>query len=342
MPTVRLSDCIVPEVFAQYLTNDTVVQADVFNSGIVSPDPLMNGLLTAGGRVFQHPVWGDLDNSDPVQGSDDPAITIGTSKIGTFKHQFVRQTANKAWQTADLAKELAGSDPAKRISSRVSAYWARNWDRYTIDTITGMINSNIANNAGDMVYDITAKTGTITVGAATTPAYAVNAGAVMEARQTMGDKQEMLSIIIMHSRVLTNLKIQNQIAYIPNATGVVNIPTYQNMRVVTTDNMPVTVSGADLIYTTYIVAPGVIGWTEKPVDIPVEVYREPLKGNGSGIETLTSRQQFALHPYGFNWTDASCAGVFPTRTELRLAANWTRAFPERKQINVAVLLSKNG
>lgn len=230
----------------------------------------------------------------------------------------------------------------QRISSRVSEYWARQFDRFTIDTLTGAINSNVANNGGDMVLDITAKAGNVTVGAATIPACTVHAGAIIEAEQTMGDKSGMLSIIIMHSRIFANLKLQNLISFIPNSRGEVNIPVYLGKRVVVTDNVPVSLVGSDLIYTSYLVSPGVIGFTEKPVAMPVEVEREALKGNGSGIETLVTRRQFALHPYGFTFTDASTAGEFPTRAELRSAANWLRVYPERKQIVWAVIKSKNG
>lgn len=122
MSLVRLSDVIVPDVFTGYMVNDTVVKADVFISGVVAQDAMMAQLLSGGGRVFQHPVWGDLDNQEANIGSDDPAQSITPRKIGSFKHQFVRQFRTQAWSTADLSAELAGSDPMKRISSRVSEY----------------------------------------------------------------------------------------------------------------------------------------------------------------------------------------------------------------------------
>lgn len=87
MATVRLTDAIVPEVFTGYMMNDTVEKADVFNSGIVAQDAMMGQLLSGGGRLFNHPVWGDLDNADAVEGSDDPAVEITPRKIGSFKHQ---------------------------------------------------------------------------------------------------------------------------------------------------------------------------------------------------------------------------------------------------------------
>lgn len=342
MATVRLVDAIVPEVFTNYMMNDTMEKSDVFSSGIVAPDAMMSQLISGGGRLFNHPTWGDLDNADAHEGSDDPALTITPRKLGSFKHQFVRQLKTQAWQTADLVAELAGSNPMQRISSRVAEYWARQFDRYTVDTLTGAINSNIANNGGDMVYDITARTGNVVVGGATVPAHTLHAGAIIEGEQTMGDKGGGLSVLIMHSRLFANLKLQNLIAFIPNSRGEVGIPTYLGKRVVSTDNVPVTLSAQDLIYTTYLVSPGILGWAEEPPAIPVEVEREALKGNGTGIETLVTRRQFALHARGFTFTDLATAGEFPTRAEVRNGTNWLRAYPERKQVPWAVIVSKNG
>jgi hypothetical protein len=329
MALVRLSDVIVPEVWTAYAVQDTVQKADVFQSGLVVVDGAMSAHMAGGGRLFNHPAWGDLDNSEPDVGSDDPALISTPSKIGTFKTQFVRQFLTKSWSAADLAQYLAGSKPMDRIKERTSEWWNRNFDRWTISTINGVINSNIANNSGDMVLDISGGAGA---------AAKISASAILEAKQTMGDAAGKLSILVMHSRLFTNLQLQNLIVYIPNSQGVVSIPTYLGYRVVVTDNMPF--SGGK--YTSYLCAPGIVGWTEVPVEIPAEVYRRPDQGNGTGIETFFTRRQFGMHPYGFNWTDTTVAApaVFPTRANLELAANWTRpAAIERKAVPFVAIIS---
>lgn len=342
MALVRLSDVIVPEVFSNYMINNTVVGTEVFDSGIVRMDPEMSAKLAGGGRLFQHPVWRDLDNDAPVIGTDNPADVITPKKLGTFKHQFIRMNRNQAWQTADLVAQLAGSDPMKRISERVTAYWNRYFNTLTTYVLNGVINDNVANDSGDMVHDISALTGTTTVGAATVNKYQLHAGAILEAKQTMGDRASGLTTIIMHSRLFTNLQLQNLISFVPNSDGKIMIPMYLGYRVIVTDTVPVTVDGADLIYTSYLCGPGVVGFGESPVQNPVAVEREELQGNGSGVETLVTRRQFAMHVYGFNFADGSTAGEVPTDAELQLAANWDRAFPERKQISFVAIKSKNG
>lgn len=330
MALTQIADVIVPEVFTAYMLKETMEKAGVFTSGLVVPDGHMAQLLSGGGRLFNHPFWNDLDNTGSTVVDDDPSHVITAAKITATKMQFVRQFRARAWSTADLSAELAGDNPMARIVSRVSAYWAREFNRLTVSTLNGLINDNVANNSGDMVY-----VAGVGVGGSTTATDGITAEYILETKQTMGDAAESLEIIVMHSRIYTNLQQQQLIVFIPPARGEVKIPTYLGYRVVVSDTVPV----SGLQYTSYLTAPGVIGYAEKPPAKPVESYRLPLTGYGAGTESLVTRRQFGLHPYGFNWSDGSCAGEFPTTAELELDANWQRKYPERKQVPIAVLIT---
>ncbi len=342
MAIVRLSDVIVPEVFDPYVSVNTTEKSALYSTGVISPNGDMQRQLGGGGRLFQTPFWTDLDNDEANIASDDPDEEVVAKKIGTSKHQFVRQIRTQAWSTADLAKYMAGSDPMMRIGDRVASYWGRQIDRTAIATIKGIVADNVANDAGDMVKDITAAAGTVTDGGATVSAFKLHASAVIDACQTMGDNAEGLKLIVMHSVLHSNLLKQDLISFMPNSEGKLVIPTYLGKRVLVSDMCPADVSGGDILYTTYLCGEGVLGWADSPVDIPSEVERKPGRGNGMGIEILHNRKQYALHPGGFTWLDASCADQFPTNAELALAANWNRVYPERKQIPLCVLKTKNG
>ena len=343
MALVQISDVIVPAVFASYMSVDTMEKSALFRSGVLVPDAQMGGFLGGGGRLFQHPFFKDLANDEANIASDDPNDILVAKKVATSKHQFVRQERTQGWSAADLTVELAGSDPMRHISSRVSEYWARQFDRYCISTLKGVIADNVANDSGDMVLDATALSGTVTVGIDTVNKYSMWAGNILEAKQTMGDAADSLSLLVMHSRIFTNLQRQNLIAYIPNSQGVLNIPTYMGYQVLVSDMCPADDQGGGVTYyTTYLVGRGVLGWAEKAPKNPVAVDRQERSGGGAGIETLITRRQFAIHPYGFNWTDSSCAAQFPTMAEMETAGNWDRVYPERKKIPLVVIKTKNG
>lgn len=343
MSLVQISDVVVPEVFANYMAVDTTEKSALFRSGAIQMDAQMGGLMSGGGITFQHPFFKDLDNTEGNIASDDPNDILIPRKISTAKHRFIRQFRTQGWSTADLTVELAGADPMKRISSRVSEYWARQFDRSCISTIKGLIADNVANDSGDMVYDVTNATGTVTVGNKTVNKYSLYADVILEGKQTMGDNGSALALIVMHSRLFTNLQQQNLIAFIPNSQGVLNIPTYMGYEVLVSDMCPADDQGGGTIYyTTYLLGRGVLGWTEKPPQNPVAVKREETQGGGAGVEILITRRQYALHPYGFDWTDTSRAAQFPTNAELETASNWDRVYPERKQVPIVVIKTKNG
>lgn len=329
MAITTISDVIVPDVFTSYMLKETMEKAGVFTSGLVQQDGLMASLLSGGGRLFQHPFWKDLDNTGSSVATDAVGDVLTPGEITAAKMQFVRQFRTRGWSTADLVTELAGDNPMMRIVSRVSDYWAREFNRLTISTMNGLFNDNIANDSGDMVYSAGVGVG----GATATDG--ITAEAVLETKQTMGDAADSLQILVMHSRIFTNLQQQQLIVFTPNARGEIKFGTYLGYRVVVSDTVPVS-NGQ---YTTYLCAPGVIGYAEKPPLIPVETYRLPLTGMGAGTETMVTRRQFSLHPYGFNWVDFACVGQFPTTAEIETVTNWDRKYVERKQVAIAALIS---
>lgn len=54
--TVRLSDVIVPEVYANYMAVDTTDKTEIFKSGIMRSDPQLAANLAGGGRTFNVPL----------------------------------------------------------------------------------------------------------------------------------------------------------------------------------------------------------------------------------------------------------------------------------------------
>lgn len=118
---------------------------------------------------------------------------------------------------------------------------------------------------------------------------------------------------------------------------------YLGYRVLVSDTLPKTaLGGGNYAYTSYLCAPGLLGFGESSPAKPVEIESKPAQGNGAGVETLYTRRQFAMQPLGHSWLEASVADEFPTNAELETASNWTRKFPERKQTPFVAIISLNG
>jgi hypothetical protein len=111
------------------------------------------------------------------------------------------------------------------------------------------------------------------------------------------------------------------------------------MAVIVDDNLTTATAG---VYVTILFGPGAIGYAVAAprTGFGTEIWRTPNAGNGGGETTLHSRFDVAIHPLGFAFTGASVAGVSPVQAELSLAANWTRAYAQRKSVPLAFLISQ--
>lgn len=336
MPEVRLSDVVVPEIFSNYMSKNTVQTMALHQQGVMRDDADLRAKLSGGGRTFNVPFWKDLDDNESDTASDDPDSHSTPDKLGSGTDIARRQIRTKSWSSMNLSAELAGSDPMERINKRVADYWARQFDDIAIASCRGLFADNIANDSGDMVNDIATDSAS-----AITADELFSAEAVMDASQTMGDAKKALKLIVMHSVVKTRLAKNDLISFRPDSTGTQFHEYFMDWRVHESDRCPAVAGTNRVTYWTFLFGADAIGWAESPVDKPVEVDPIPSAGDGMGAEVLYTRRQIAIHPYGIKWTDSSVAAEFPSNAELRLAANWDRVYAERKQIPMA-LLQTNG
>lgn len=338
MPTdavTRISDVIVPENFVPYMQVNTKVKNAMFESGILRSDAVLSNFLSGGGQTVNVPFWKDLDDTDTANiSTDDPAVEADTDKIAAGKDIAIRHNRNKGWSSANLVSELAGDDPMKAIGNRVTDWWKREFQRVLVATLRGVFIDNAAANSGDMINDIASDSAS-----AITDAERISAEAVLDTKQTMGDAAETLTTIIMHSVVNNRLAKQDLIDFIPDSEGKRTIPTYLGYRVIVDDRCPAIAGSNRTKYHSFLLGTDALGWAEVPPAIPVETDRKPSQGRGAGVEELWTRRQFCMHPYGIKWTSSSMADFSPTDAELILAANWQRVYPERKQINMACLIT---
>lgn len=332
MATVRLSDAIVPEVFSPYMVKDTMQKMALYQAGVMRVDGDLANKLGGGGEIFKVPFWKDLDDTEADVASDDPSSYATPGKLGSGTDMARRHIRTRAWSSTRLVQELAGDDPMKRISERVGAYWARQFDDIGVASVRGVIADNIANDSSDMVHSIATDSAS-----AITAAELISAEAVMDAAQTMGDQKEQLKVIGMHSALKTRLAKLDLIDFRPDSEGTMMVPYYLDYRVLESDKFEPVAGANRVTYNTYLFGADALGWAEKPVAVPVDVDPDPLAADGMGVDTLVTRRQIACHPYGIKWTESSVAADFPTNAELMAAANWDRVYPERKQIPVAVL-----
>lgn len=332
--TTRIADVVVPEVFSPYVQNLTEEKSRIVQSGAMVSDASLAALLSGGGLTFNSPSFKDLDNDAENISTDDPATLSTPNKIGTLTEIQVRMNRNNSWSSMDLTADLAGADPMQAIANRVAAYWARRLQLAFIATLTGVFADNTANDAADMTHDIS---GAVFTDGVTN----FSAEAYIDAQGTMGDSQDVLSMVLMHSVVYNRARKNNLIDFIPDAVNpnAAAVPTFLGAQVIVDDG----ITQSTGVFHTWMFGPGAFRFGNGTPAVPTETDRVPAAGTGSGQDILHNRVQWCIHPVGFAYAGTAPSGGpsnAATANNLAAAASWNRVFPERKQIKIARLITR--
>jgi hypothetical protein len=333
MAETRLADVIVPSVFTQYTLEPSIYKSRFFRSGVLSINQALSGLLSGGGTTFNLPYFKDIAGTSgdiPVEAS---AATVNA--VTSDKQIARRQFRLKAWGANDISAVSAGVDPVSAISSMVEGYWAQAFDQVAFKTIAGVFADNIANDAGDLVNDISGGAGAAAV---------FSDSAVIDAQAKLGENGTVgrldlnggdFTAIVVHPATFAKMRKDDLIDFMPTSEQDRPIATYMGMTVLVDRNAP---TGAG-VYDSYICKSGALQFGQSNAGyIPTELYRDPTAG--FGIDSIYTRRVFAIHPNGAAWQENTVTGgISPSDANLALAANWNRVF-NAENIGVVMLRHK--
>lgn len=336
--TTRLSDLIVPAIFAPYKQQITEQKSRIIQSGAVVRSQMLDNFLAGAGLTVAAPSFRDLVQDEENVSTDDPAQLSAPKKIQTGQEIAVRLSRNQSWSSMDLAGDLIGVDPLNAIANRVGYYWTLRAQAAFIAAMRGIFADNDAaptateHSTGDLTIDI--KGASYAAGVTD-----FSAGAFIDAVTTAGDSKEGLGMVMVHSIVHARMQKNNLIEFIPDSRGEIMIPTFLGREVIVDDAMPF----AGGIAESWIFGRGAVQLGLGSPKVPTEVDRVPSAGNGSGQEILHDRVEWAFHPEGHAYVGTSPAGGpsnAATTNNLANAASWKRVFTERKQIKIARLVTR--
>lgn len=304
-----------------------VVLTSMLESGAVVNDSEIARLIDNGSNFFTVPFYDVLSGVEDVYNGVD-SFTGAELAGGTYSGVVYGRMAK--WSAKSFIKDFnSGADPMAQIVAGVAQYWQK--ARQTrmlgiLEAIFGIAgdadftDSHITNlaTAGASVED-TNKMGETTIGDATVKAN--------------GDHALGYSLAIMHSAVanrLANLQLLNFAKYTDpmGITRSLPIASINGMTVIVNDGVPVGDSASatgEKEYTTYVLGQGAVRFAQAPVDIPVEMDRNPdLNG---GVDMIYTRIRECLAPYGFSFIGDVSTDVGIPDSELLASASWERKMP---------------
>lgn len=324
MALTQLGDIVEPKVFNDYAMERSIHHSSLYKSGIITADPQLRTNLLGGSRQFTTPFWKDLvdkTNLDEIPKQD---VDVATDKITTGEMVVRRQWRVKKWGANAMSAVLAGADPIQAILDQIENFWNVAMQANLFSTVQGVIASNITNNDGDLVYDITG------VGDGK-----ISSEAIIDTNFLMGDKFNEIGAIAMHSKPYSTLVKNNLIDFQPDSMQKSDFGTYLGKAVILDDDFTSTVEAGVTIYWNIMFKNGAFGYAESYNGYePTEVDRNADKGGGETF--LHTRRVFALHPAGFNWLEGAVEDKFPTNAELANGLNWSRVYSSPKNTGFVV------
>jgi hypothetical protein len=332
MATLR-SDIIIPEVFTPYVIEQTTQRDAFLASGVVQPLAELNA--TEGGDFINVPFWKANLSGDFEVLTDSSSLTPG--KIQADKQVGVILHRGRAFESRDLAALAAGSDPMAAIGAKIADYIANQRQKDLLSCLGGVFGTlgTTSSSAAFFPLAIDGESGD-------TPTV-LSPRHVAEAKSLLGDQGDKLTAIAMHSKVYYDLVERKAIDYVATTDargttttqsggslvaaygGSVDVPTYCGLRVIVSDDVQTSGSGATTEYATYFFTQGAIASGEQ-MAMQTETDRDILaKSDAMSIDL-----HYVYHPVGAKWAVTT---VNPTRAQLETVGNWSKVY-ETKNLGI--------
>ena len=362
--TVSITDLITPSVFTGYSMERTKELTDFISSGILQEDGVLRDWMTSqigqggGSYLLTRPTWNDLDSGETTalglerSGSDaaSPLYTAAAfpapQKITTHVEQATRVERNNHWSASQMANSVSGTknpDAISVIGSLVGGYWARRLQKMVLAIIAGVVADNAAVPGGSDTHTQNDLLVDVSGGGFVNGVTNFTPEALYDALQTLGDADNQITNLAVHSAVRNRMRKNNLIDIVRDSDGVYQFESFQGLRLTVDDGIPRT----GQVYENYLFGPGFLKYaTVAPENATTTVWRDEA-GNGNGSKELWNRVAWSVHPMGHAFIGTTPAtgggplnGDAATANTFAHAGSWSRRAQSRKHIPFAVLRTR--
>lgn len=318
--STRISDIIVPEVFAPYMLEQSLEADKLVQSGVIVENPAISKYLAGGGSTFNFPSFKSIDEgTTPVNVPTSDATVLATPESLTGRAQrAIRVERNRVFGSTDLTASLAGADPLQAAASmlgRAILKWRQASLLSVVQGVIAMLPDHVLSVAVQDETQVQAANKFSTSG-------------LIDSQAAFGDLGlEPGTILAMHSDVKRLLQKNQPNLFIPTAQTNIGLDSYMGYPTLVDDRIGKVANTAanGFVYTIYTIKPGAIEFGYTQHANPVEVQRFVAGGNGAGSEQLAARDIFTYHVVGTKW-QGTPAGDIVADSELATSGNWSQVF----------------
>lgn len=328
MATTKISDIIVPSVLSSMASAQISNFLDFEKTGLCTSD-YNNVDIREGGNFAEVRFYTQLDASDADEVlEDDKSLT--PSKIGTGKDIGVVLHRGKAWGSRDLAKILSGDDPQKEIASQIGKYWAQRISATFFQVLAALF----ADTTGILGKDATAPH-LLNVGVTSSTKITFAHAYALQAMNLLGDAMEDIDVLIMHSKVYTDL-LNEKLVKFPYDYNPANVSVsgdkgrYLGKSIIVSDKVPVDVGTPTYpIYTTFLAKKGCM-YLGRQQDLMTETDRDILAFE----DVISTNIHYVPHVKLCKWNQTI---TNPTNAQLATSTYWTSVANDHKFIGLIAL-----
>lgn len=279
-----------PQAFGNYVKRiPDVIKTELANSGAIGMnDQASQALRSQTGSVYARVPYFGLITADDTQ-NNDGATDITSKTTKTYSQGFVVASRMNGWTERSFSKNItAGVDFMDNVATQISKYQSKLEQKIILSMLKGIFKMDTSSKKynkeflDNHTYDISFDN----VSLGKIQAYSLN-----EALQKAGgDNKDIFKLVIMHSRVATNLENKQLLDYLTytDANGItrkLNIGTWNGRTVLIDDNMPTEKSTKGYIRVSAN-TPGAQKVVESGPKDSSEIAKSsatPLKGKGSSV-----------------------------------------------------------
>lgn len=331
MATTRIADLYTPDIWIDGLREEMRLLPSIVNSPVFRRDARLNSIASGAGTTANIPYWADITDGGGEEIQVEATAPTTIKNITASKMVAVICNRVKKFGAEALSAQVSGGDPVREFLLQLADDRLKRRQTTLIGMLRALFGTGAQTPSQAQGALRTCRVDYfIEAGASATSANLIDADKVINTIATLGERRGSLRDggILMHSNIRAALEIQDKESF---KNGVESglpfqFDTYRGIPVYVSDSLTRAGATSGTVYDTYILAPGFIGYGEKPQtpdtgEIVDSATLQMRADKDTNTNLIWDRTRFLMHINGTKW-QGTPAGSSPTDTELATHGNW--------------------
>lgn len=344
MATTVIANLWTPQIWIKG-ADETVRNFPAFlTSGAVLRNPLFDEIASGAGTSANIPFFRDISDTAEAVQIEGTAPSLNNHSSATQVAPILNREAS--YGASALSAAVTGQDVVGDITRQLGINRQKRIQNTAINILRGLFAFGSAPGTAAALsgsrYDVSLEAGASPANAQLMTSSAFNIAAALLGELRNGMTQG--GAILMHPSIeaaLLNQDASNW-TYVPLSEQKYTLPLYKGIPVYRSNSLVRNGSTSGVVYDTYLIAPGAIGFGQKPqvgdmVDVSsLQYYARPDLNE----EQIYDRLRYLVHVRGTAFTGTP-GGQSASNTELATSTNWALRFQSADRVGV-VQIRTNG